>query len=71
MGLGMQDKKENSAVGQCDNVSEDGGSVDCVSVASRRDVLVKALRAAPVVLLLTARGAQAQGSAASGAPSGG
>lgn len=40
-------------------------------VSTRRDVLAKALRAAPVVLLLTARGAQAQGSAASGAPSAG
>ena len=48
-----------------------GVDADVIPVASRRDVLLTALRAAPVVLLLTARGAQAQGSAASGAPSGG
>ena len=50
-------------------VSRSNGA-DAPSVSTRRDVLVKALRAAPVVLLLTARGAQAQGSGASGAPSG-
>jgi len=48
-----------------------GVDADATPVATRRDVIIKALRAAPVVLLLTARGAQAQGSAASGAPSGG
>ena len=47
-----------------------GVDADIIPVSTRRDVIIKALRAAPVVLLLTARGAQAQGSAASGAPSG-
>lgn len=46
-------------------------SAEGTPVSTRRDILAKALLAAPVVLLLTARGAQAQGSAASGAPSAG
>jgi hypothetical protein len=48
-----------------------GKQADASALANRRDVLISALRVAPVVLLLTARGAQAAGSAASGAPSGG
>ncbi|MBL7115809.1 MAG: hypothetical protein ISS35_08585 [Kiritimatiellae bacterium] len=51
--------------------SDAANGVGVATPATRRDVLITALRAAPVVLLLTARGAQAQGSAASGAPSGG
>ncbi len=52
-----------------DKCSFAGDSDDVPSVSTRRDVLVRALRAAPVVLLLTARGAQAQISGVSAAPS--